>query len=460
MEIQKKSRYLPKKGDKKMCVNSRVMRNKRYEVTKKNGGNVPQCIDTRLLSIETKCGQCIECRKEKAGQWVTRLETEIGERQGLGMFVTLTFDEEHLKKLVEEFGDDAETVAQKAVRRMLERYRKKNKKSLTHWGVAELGHKNTQRVHVHAIIWADKKEEKEELRKTGSYDRNWQRENLPGNMRSYWQYGNVWIGDYCDERTASYIVKYLTKLDEAHPGFRPRILTSARMGESYIKKNWERHAFKGEETVTTMRRRNGTEHSLPKYYRTKRWTDEEREMLRLITIKKNEGYINGIKFLNWNSREVQEKRMQFIKEARKDLRNKRYGRKTYTTKFGQIIDHKQHYINVVSKLRNHDTDFIYTKNFAKRHAFRTRRNDHESIPGLSDNRYAGIGVVPAFQGINTALPSWRFRLRDASHDEATRDKKLYKARNIRPSNDNCREQDRASRFTTIMWATVKEHTPF
>ena len=40
-----------------------------------------------------------------------------------------------------------------AVRHWLERVRKKTKKSVKHWLITELGHKGTERIHLHGIIW-------------------------------------------------------------------------------------------------------------------------------------------------------------------------------------------------------------------------------------------------------------------------------------------------------------------
>ena len=50
-------------------------------------------------------------------------------------------------------------IATLAVRRFLERWRKKYKKSVRHWLVTELGQKNTEHLHLHGIIWTDKGEE-------------------------------------------------------------------------------------------------------------------------------------------------------------------------------------------------------------------------------------------------------------------------------------------------------------
>ena len=71
-----------------------------------------------------------------------------------GQFITLTFNNEELQRLTEETGiQESNAVATLAVRRFLERWRKKYKKSVKHWFVTELGHQGTERIHLHGIIF-------------------------------------------------------------------------------------------------------------------------------------------------------------------------------------------------------------------------------------------------------------------------------------------------------------------
>ena len=66
--------------------------------TKKNQGNVPECKDERLRYVPTKCGKCIECRKEKARNWRIRLAEELKNNPD-ALFITLTFNEESYREL-------------------------------------------------------------------------------------------------------------------------------------------------------------------------------------------------------------------------------------------------------------------------------------------------------------------------------------------------------------------------
>lgn len=81
-----------------MCIYPRLIENKKYKSNKKNGGNIPKMIDKRVALVPIKCGRCMECKKEKARNWTVRLSEEI-KKDKRGKFVTLTFDDKHLKIL-------------------------------------------------------------------------------------------------------------------------------------------------------------------------------------------------------------------------------------------------------------------------------------------------------------------------------------------------------------------------
>ena len=70
-----------------------------------------------------------------------------------GKFITLTFSNEELDKLIQETGiQESNAVATIAVRRFLERWRKKYKKSVKHFLITELGHNGTERIHIYSNL--------------------------------------------------------------------------------------------------------------------------------------------------------------------------------------------------------------------------------------------------------------------------------------------------------------------
>ena len=81
-----------------MCLFPKLIKNPKYKENKKNGGKIPSVNDFRVLYVPIGCGECIECTKKKAGQWITRLLEESRQINN-GRFVTLTFSKEALKKL-------------------------------------------------------------------------------------------------------------------------------------------------------------------------------------------------------------------------------------------------------------------------------------------------------------------------------------------------------------------------
>ena len=260
-----------------MCLYPRLMKNKKYLPNKKNGGNAPVPVDKRVLAVSAGCGKCIECRKQKARQWQARLSEEIIEDKK-GKFVTLTFSNESLKELAEvtegEGYEKDNNIAKKAVRRFLERWRKKWKKSVKHWLIPELGHEGTERLHIHGIIWTDEIKDISEI----------------------WKYGYVRIGTYINEESIGYITKYITKKDEKHKNFEARILSSSGIGEGFSKGIRSKiNKYKIEGTEENYINKSGRKIAMPMYWRNKIYSDEEREKLWLEKLDKEERWVMGVK---------------------------------------------------------------------------------------------------------------------------------------------------------------------
>jgi len=205
------------------------------------------------------------------------------------IFVTLTFSEESLKELEKLTVSNNKyiknnEIATVAIRRFLERYRKKYGKSIKHWSVTELGHVNTERIHLDGIIFKNiEKKELDEL----------------------WKYGITWIGSYVNERTINYIVKYINKQDPDHKNYMPKILCSAGIGASYLKTyNATKNKFDENGTREYYITRQGYKLNLPSYYRRKIYNDEEREKLWIKRLDEGKRWIMGEK-LDDSSRDTE-----------------------------------------------------------------------------------------------------------------------------------------------------------
>lgn len=260
-----------------MCLYPKLIFNRKYKSNKKNKGKVPQVKDIRTLYVPVGCGKCMECKHQRARAWSIRLQEEI-KHDNTGQFTTLTFSNEaifELSKDIKTNGYERDNqIAKLAVRRFLERWRKKYKVSVKHWLVTELGHEGTQNIHLHGLLFTKNKED----------------------IAKIWQYGIVHIGEYVNEKSVNYFVKYAEKTDKDHPNYNAIILTSPAIGRQYINTyNARTNKFKGDQTDETYQTRTGDKINLPVYWRNQIYTEEQREKLWIQKLDKGERWINGIK---------------------------------------------------------------------------------------------------------------------------------------------------------------------
>lgn len=305
-----------------MCLYPRVILNKKYVSNNKNGGDVPLVRDTRVLYVPVGCGKCMECKKQKARGWQVRLLEDLRQHKN-GKFVTMTFSDQWIKKIVEgytlENGQQVEgiknlegydldnAIATRATRLFLERWRKEYGKSLRHWFVTELGHENTENVHLHGIVWTDKP---------------------LSEVERIWQHGWVWKGkkvrgrtiNYVNEQTVNYITKYVHKVDQDHKEYNSKVLTSPGIGANYTKRiDARNNAYVGARTQETYRTRTGHHIAMPTYWRNKIYTDLEREELWLNRLNKEERWVNGERISIKNGEQQYYKALDWHRRLNKEL---------------------------------------------------------------------------------------------------------------------------------------------
>lgn len=263
-----------------MCLYPKLIINRKYCGTLKNKGNAPVLRDERVRFVPVGCGNCIECRKQKANEWRVRLMEELKVTKH-AYFITLTFEPNELKELCTKYQlKESNAVAGKAVRLFLERVRKEYKKSVKHWLITELGQTSSERIHLHGILFMDYE-----------IDNEW--------LQKFWKYGKCDTGQWCNTQTINYIIKYVYKLDPIHKGFIPQIFCSAGLGKSYITNfTKEKHKFMGKQTRDYYTLPNGARTALPIYYRNKLYTEQERELLWINRIETDVRYVRGIKISN------------------------------------------------------------------------------------------------------------------------------------------------------------------
>lgn len=261
------------------------MKNKKYAVTMKNGGCIPIMQDPRFAMVQIPCGNCIECRQKKTREWTVRLTEELKIHKH-AYFITLTFSNKELNAICKKLNlKECNAVAGYAVRHCLERWRKDHKKSIKHWLITELGHTGTERVHLHGLLFNN-----EPLEFTPTKEKNFY-------TWKYWKYGNIYVGNYCTQRTINYITKYINKIDTDHKGFQGQIFASPGIGKNYLEREiCKTYHYTPGESKNYYTLPNGSRVNLPTYYKNKLYNEEERELIWKDSMDRGEIFIRGMQF--------------------------------------------------------------------------------------------------------------------------------------------------------------------
>ena len=271
-----------------MCKNKIIIKNKRYQPTKKNGYTKETPRDRRLSYIEIPCGECKECKKKRKEMWRLRIENELLDSKS-AIFFTGTFSDEAIENIKKQYGVKEENdIATKANRLFLERLRRKYNIKLTHWCITELGSKKG-RIHIHGIFFIK-----------GNQDIKY----IKDKIKREWDFGWNYLGYVDQERTINYITKYMLKENENFKEFKPKVLASQKIGIGFIERNKEFYKYKeknGEiEANTKMEYLDGRETYLIKYYKEKLYTTEERENILLSILDENKRKINSRVFKGYD----------------------------------------------------------------------------------------------------------------------------------------------------------------
>ena len=63
--MEKAEKRLLKHLNINMCLYPKLINNRKYTATKKNGGVIPAINDKRTLLVPVGCGNCMECKRKK-----------------------------------------------------------------------------------------------------------------------------------------------------------------------------------------------------------------------------------------------------------------------------------------------------------------------------------------------------------------------------------------------------------
>jgi len=248
------------------------------------------------------CGKCPYCLNRRANNWIFRLQQEL-KRADSAVFVTLTYENPPLS-----FNNVLPTVYKPDVQKFFKRLRKiprdYSNQPIKYYLCAEYGSKSF-RPHYHAIIFNSDIESIQEC---------WKGQFIPSNAvlplrRSSWRFDNKnfkWIKKeqpyhinldtpiilgYChfgdvNEATISYTTKYMNKgklipyylNDDRHAEFQ---LFSKGLGSNFsddiaVQRFYLSDPSKNYVTI------NGFKKPLPRYFKDKLFTDEDKELQRKI----------------------------------------------------------------------------------------------------------------------------------------------------------------------------------
>ncbi|AXH76650.1 MAG: replication initiator protein [Microviridae sp.] len=321
-----------------MCLYPRFYKNRKYEKNKKNGGVIPAINDSRVLYVPVPCENCMECRKKKAREWQIRLQEDIKTNTD-ARFITFTLSNESIKELhqvlmqnpenwgLENFDLD-NAIIKLALRRFNENYRRKFGKALRHWTVTELGHEGTENIHLHGIIWTPKRVVVKRGKGRGS---KLIEVDAMDEIERLWGYGYVWKYkmvkgrpvNYVNNRTVNYITKYVSKRDDLYKHYKSKVLCSPGIGKGYTDSHdVKRNQFKPKGTNQTYKTESGHRVGLPKYWKNKIYSDDEKEELWLQALDRKEQWVCGIKVSTKNGNQ---ELFKLIEEYRKKSNRLGYG---------------------------------------------------------------------------------------------------------------------------------------
>lgn len=252
------------------------------------------------------CGKCAFCLTNKRSSWMFRIHHEMRTQDRPGYFLTLTYDEKHVKRV----GRGRLSLRFRDVQLFLKRVRK-DKFYCKYVCVGEYG-SETKRPHYHMLLWTD---------------------CPPERLESYWQQGSIHFGTITMQSamyTLKYIIQPKQKVDDDGME-KTRAQFSKGLGLGYLSSAVYYYHTEDEENPVLTSRIDGRIVALPRYYRNKIFT---RHQMRIngwkLSLKKHKEYRKMIRAL----------RDQGIADAHayvKSLRIEQARRIISSTKFSQTL---------------------------------------------------------------------------------------------------------------------------
>lgn len=215
-----------------------------------------------LKYLELPCGRCPACKRKRVNNWVIRLEQE--ERvSSSAHFVTLTYDTKH----VPISNNGWMTLNKKDFQDFMKRLRKLEPNKLKYYACGEYGDV-TNRPHFHIILFNCTDIE---------------------NINKAWNKGSIHAGGVT-ARSIAYCCKYINKQASSYKPRDDRLkefsLMSKGLGKSYLENKANVAWHKNDIDRTYFVKEGGHKVGLPRYYREKIYTEEERDYQRLRMLER------------------------------------------------------------------------------------------------------------------------------------------------------------------------------
>ena len=254
------------------------------------------------MYIQVPCGKCVLCKDKKAREWSFRAMCENTTSTSQPIFVTLTYNNQHLPKCG-IFKEEVQ-LFMKRLRIRLDRLHYKH--NIRYFACGEYGH-YSKRPHYHMILW--------NFPRYGTFENIW---NVIKFVEKCW---SVPTGEYntdgspvtsqlgfvycvpCDKGAISYVMKYMRKDIEQVSGKNPVFFLSSRknggIGAEYARKHrdfYRIHPDCLDIAVTDPYSGVTQSMTVPQYFKrifyptmsqciTKQARDAHKELLKRITIR-------------------------------------------------------------------------------------------------------------------------------------------------------------------------------
>lgn len=202
------------------------------------------------------CGRCPNCLKRRQNEWSIRIQMEAKYTSTPPLFVTFTYDDEHLPfGFNTDTGECVPVLKKRDLQLFFKRYRKRLGYPIRYFACGEYG-ENTERPHFHAVLFGVKDDDIKKIQNV---------------IEKCWTYGFTSLESFTVAHS-KYVAKYSCKqfIDEYKGLPKPFALMSRRpaIGSKMLSDNKiKSDLIKNKKFV--LYDVNGSPYVLPRYYRNK-----------------------------------------------------------------------------------------------------------------------------------------------------------------------------------------------